>query len=167
VARSIGDHFRAILRPAFERHGFAYAEVLTQWPAIVGAPLAALSAPERIRWPRLPGNEEGSRRRRLGGTLIVRVDQGRAIELQHLTPRIIERINAYYGYGAIAELRIVQGPLPPARRAARAAPPVLDAALAGALDRRLAGVASEPLKGALRRLGTGVAAHRKFGARAA
>ena len=35
-----------------------------------------------------------------------------ALEVQHMSPLILERINQHYGAGSIARLNIVQGPLP-------------------------------------------------------
>ena len=55
---------------------------------------------------------------RPGATLVLRVDGARALDVQYKARQIIERINAYFGYAAVAELRIVQAPmrqLPPAR----------------------------------------------------
>ena len=77
---------------------------MTRWAEIVGPSLGATSLPEKLSFP--PG-------KRRGGTLIVRVEGGIALELQHLTPQVIERVNAYFGYGAVEKIVIRQGPLPP------------------------------------------------------
>ena len=34
-----------------------------------------------------------------------------ALEIQHLAPQIIDRLNSYYGHAAIARLNIIQGPV--------------------------------------------------------
>ena len=39
-----------------------------------------------------------------------RVDGPRAIELQHRSDQILERLNVYFGYRAIAQLRFLQAP---------------------------------------------------------
>lgn len=162
MSKRLWHHFAGLTRATFERYGFAYAEILSQWPAIVGTELAAISRPERLRWPRQPPEEAapGTRRpaRKLGGVLVVRVSDGRALEVQHDTPRIIERINSYYGYAAIAELKVIQGPL-----AARAddpprEPPRLDPPAERALDRAVAIIEHDRLRQALHRLGRGVKA---------
>jgi hypothetical protein len=162
MAKHIHKSIPAITRRALERYGFAYAEILSHWPIIVGVPLAAFSAPERIRWPTGPGSQPGSSRRRTGGTLIVRVADGRAVELQHETPRIIDRVNTYYGYEAITHVKFVQGTLPqrsvtaPAQRPAPLAPE-REAVLAqsiGALE-------EGPLRTALEKFGRGALARRK------
>jgi hypothetical protein len=85
------------------------------------------------------------------------VDGGRAIEVQHDSSRIIERINAYYGYEAIAALKIHQ-----TRVKKPASPPPRPAALAPEearrLNARLETIADDRLRAALERLGRGVLA---------
>lgn len=148
--KTLDKEFRALTRAAFARYGFAYADLITQWPAIVGEAIARWSEPERIKWPRAGADE-----RKQGGTLVIRVLPGRGLDLQHETPRIIERINAFYGYAAIASVKIVQGPLT-ARKPPRPALAPLRPAAAQALENRLETVDDPALKEALRRLGQGV-----------
>ncbi len=130
------------------RHGFAQGTLITDWGAIVGADLAAVSQPERLSFP--PG-------KRVGGVLHIRVEGGVATELQHLEPLVLERINGHFGYGAVARLRLVHGPLPrrPERRkpAPDAAP---DPARLATLDDMLAAVEDPEGRAALDRLGTAI-----------
>lgn len=87
----------------------------------------------------------------------MRVAPGLAPEVQHRSPVIIERINGFFGYRAVARLVLVQGP--PVRRTGRPAPPRLRPLRPeerGALDRRLAGIDDPTLREALRRLGEAV-----------
>ena len=95
---------------AIRKRGLAAASVVTDWPRIVGEPLASNSLPERLTVPR--DGENDIRRSRLGGVLHLRVAGAWATEIQHLEPVIVERINRYFGYRAVARLRILQGPLP-------------------------------------------------------
>jgi hypothetical protein len=67
-----------------------------------------------------------SSHRRAGATLVLRVEGPRSLEVQHIAPQLLERINTYFGYSAVAELRIIQGPVrrdtphaPPAREVKR------------------------------------------------
>ena len=46
-----------------------------------------------------------------GATLVLRVEGPAALEVQHQAPQIIERINSYFGYRAIEDIRILQAPL--------------------------------------------------------
>ncbi len=93
-------------------HGFAQADILSQWNAIAGDRLAGLCKPERIKWPRA-----GEQR---GGTMILQATQGRALDVQYAIPALKERVNQFFGYEAITAIKVVQGhdlsktvPVPP------------------------------------------------------
>jgi hypothetical protein len=109
-ARALASFIPQLTRKAFEKHGFATAALLADWDKVVGQEVASCSIPERLKWPRAAGSGEEAEVR-AGATLVLRVDGPRAIELQHASPQIIERINAYFGYRAVAGLRFVQGPI--------------------------------------------------------
>lgn len=145
---TLSKHFREITKAAFARYGFAQADVVANWNAIVGEDLAAVSAPERIRWPRGAAEEA----RRQGGTLVVRAAPGRALELQYEASRIIAAINSFFGYGAVAHLKVMQAvELGTGRRTAPALPekPVC--------EQDVERVEDASLRAALARLGRGVA----------
>lgn len=146
--RPLGALVRRALGPSFGRRGFAHAEILTRWPAIVGEELARNSCPERLIAPR------GS----AGGTLRIRVEGGFATELQHLESEVVERVNTYFGYSAVARLALIQGPLPVSDSAPRRAVRALQAGETAALERALAGTADDRLRAALAALGRSVIA---------
>jgi hypothetical protein len=148
--KTLDKPFRDLTQAVFARYGFAYGELLSQWASIVGQATAQAYKPERISWPR----QAGEARQRLGGTLVVRAAPGRGLELQYEIPRLIERINAFYGYGAITAIKIRQVSILSPRPATRPRP-VLGAAQAAALETELESITDENLRAALRRLGTG------------
>src|SRR5215475_13323440 len=121
--KAVGSFLPALTRKAFEKYGFSTAALVTDWGTIVGRELAASTAPERLKWPRALAPTDGDENRsqgRRGATLVLRVDGGLSLDVQHKARQIIERINAYFGYAAVAELRILQGPVGPEPSAARA-----------------------------------------------
>lgn len=122
--------------------GFAASEVITHWRHIVGARLAAVSAPTRLRQPRGPG----------GGVLEITVDGPLALEIQHCAPQIVEAVNAYCGFRAVERLKLVRGRLP---EAAPPPPPPrpLDDAARAAIDRAVATIGDDNLRRALAGLG--------------
>ncbi|PKP78145.1 MAG: DUF721 domain-containing protein [Alphaproteobacteria bacterium HGW-Alphaproteobacteria-3] len=148
----IGARVLAVARSAFVKRGFQEAHVLAHWPEIVGQGLAEFSAPEKLVFPRGSG-DDGGKGRRSGATLTIRVDGPVAVEIRHLEPQIIERINSYYGYGAVARLKLIQGPLPqkprPRFRRIRPLRPEERAALVQGLEK----IEEPALKEALERLG--------------
>ena len=102
-----------VTRPLGRRRGLADARLMAEWAAVVGPQLAAESLPERLV----------RRRDGAGGTLTIRVDGPMALELQHLAPLVIERLNAYFGYRAIERIVLRQAPVPrPAGEPRRPAP---------------------------------------------
>lgn len=145
--RALAASLPQAARKSLRSHGFAEAGVVTDWPTIVGPLLSAHSAPQRLSFPR------GSR---LDGTLHVLVSGPFSTELQHLEPMVIERINGYFGYRAIARLRLVQGVLPrpkARRREEQPGPePALDPVDAAALEK----IEAPELRAALERLGKAV-----------
>jgi hypothetical protein len=149
--RAIGAEIPRIAGAALGKRGFGEAQLVTQWEAVIGAELAEKLTPERLTFPR------GERR---NGTLRLRVASAFATEAQHLEPVLIERINAFFGYGAVARLAFTQGPpltAPPPQAPLRK----LSAEEQRAVDARVAGVADPDLRAALARLGSAVAGSRR------
>jgi len=155
--KAVGSMVPGLTRKAFERFGFSTASLLTDWARIVGADLARYTAPDRLKWPRgRDSADDDAGPERQGATLVLRVDLGRAIDIQYKARQIIERINAHFGYRAVAEIRIIQAPvegaLPPAPMAPRPE---------RAFDRTetsplLAAVTDDGLRAALERMQTGL-----------
>lgn len=116
-ALAVGAYVPAVARAAFESHGFPSIAVLSDWPEIIGEEHAAFTAPERLIWPRNADRDPtdskayGTTHRRGGATLVIRVDGPRALEVQHMAHQLMERVNVYFGYRAVAEIRLVQGPV--------------------------------------------------------
>lgn len=109
AARAIGSLVPKLTAQAFSRYGFHSAEILAAWPRIAGAELAAITAPERIRWPR--GDTAVDEPAGSAATLVLRTEPAHALDVEYRAPEIIDRINRYFGYRAVAELKIVQAPL--------------------------------------------------------
>lgn len=159
TAKAVGSFLPALTTKAFQKYGFSAVSLIMDWPAIAGRELAQFTAPERLKWPRAVehADEEGASAPpgRRGATLILRVDGAKALNVQYSARQIIERINAYFGYAAVAELRVVQAPIaaaPPARGENRRA--------AEPLTHEVAGVADTGLRNALARLGGEIRAGR-------
>jgi hypothetical protein len=149
--RALGAEIPRIAGAALGKRGFGEAQLITQWEAVIGQDLAEKLSPERISFPR------GERR---NGTLRLRVASAFATEAQHLEPVLIERINAFFGYGAVARLALVPGPPLSAKPAPRRWRK-LSVEVQRAIDARVAGVADPELRAALSRLGAAVAGNRR------
>jgi hypothetical protein len=124
TARPVGAYASRALTPAARARGFAATAILSEWTAIVGSELAQFTMPDRVVWPRRREEDDEALprgRRGEGAVLVLRVEGPRAIEVQHRSGQILERVNAYFGYRAVAELRILQAPV--TRKAPRSPSP--------------------------------------------
>lgn len=86
------------IRKAGETRGFAISRLLTHWPEVAGAELAALTRPVKVGYTR-----EG-----LGATLTVLVAPAAAPMVEMRKERLREKVNAVYGYNAIARIHLTQ-----------------------------------------------------------
>jgi hypothetical protein len=155
-ARPIADLVGGMLGPAAKKRGFASIDLFAYWPEIVGSGFADHTQPERLNWPRRldDGGEHGFE----PATLTVRCEGARALLLQYEEQAIVERINAIFGFRAVAKLRIVQKPI--VRIGLNRPKPLGTLSEAGerALRDEVAGVADDGLREALLKLGRAVKA---------
>ncbi|MDP7543179.1 MAG: DciA family protein [Alphaproteobacteria bacterium] len=151
---ALGTMVSKVTMPLYRKRGFAEASILSDWPVIVGKRFAAVTLPEKLTFPK--GEKQD-------GLLHVRVDGPLATELQHLEPQIVERINGYFGYHAVARLKLVQGPVPPlSKPAAAQPPPQADARTRRAISEMTTDIADEGLRTALADLGCAVSAEQEW-----
>jgi hypothetical protein len=147
--RPLADIAAAPIAEALQQAGFAATEVITRWDEIVGEDLAQRSSPIRIAWPRRPqGAAEPE-----PGTLHVRVEAPFALEVQHLAPVIIERVNAFFGWRCVTGLRLTQVPMRPRKRPAEPPRPPADE---NRLSKAVSGFEDEGLRQAVARFGRAV-----------
>lgn len=89
---------REPIRKAGESRGFAITRLLTHWPEIAGRDLAGLCRPVKVSYG------QGG----LGATLSVLASGAAAPLVQMQLPMLKERVNACYGYAAIARIKVTQ-----------------------------------------------------------
>jgi len=148
-ARPLADLAAGVLKDSFARQGFASRELVTSWPEIVGSDIALCAEPLKIQWPRPLEGEAAE-----PGTLVLRVEGPAALEIQHLSGVILERVNRFFGWQAVVRLAIRQAPI---GRRARPEPPRIDAEKAGKIAETLDGsIEDEALRQALGRLGAAI-----------
>jgi hypothetical protein len=147
-AKPLRDIVGKVVGQSFTRQGFASAELVTRWGEIAGAEIAAHSEPIKIQWTRPADGEE-----REPGTLILRVEGPAAIEIQHLTNVICERVNRFLGWRAVARLALRQAPL---RRDERKGVRRVDFAATARVAETLSDIGDDDLKNALARLGAAI-----------
>src|SRR5437763_16811849 len=118
----LGDVFAA----AYAKQGFAARELVTRWAEIAGPEIAAHAEPLKIQWPRpVEGQPQEP------ATLVLRVDGPMALEIQHASDVVLQRVNRFFGWSAVGRLALRQATL--SRRGGPTAPPA-PADAAGARD---------------------------------
>ena len=147
-ARPLADVLRNTIKDAFAKQGFAATELVTRWPEIVGPEISAHCEPEKIQWPRPYGSDDQQ-----PGALVLRVEGPTAIEIQHLSTIILERVNRFFGWQAVTDLRLRQAPL---GRREKPKPPAMDHEAAERIASSLTDISDEKLRQALARLGAAI-----------
>jgi protein-disulfide isomerase len=131
------------------------AKLRNDWQAIVGPDLARCTEPEALIAGR--GGKAGAKMLRL------KVAGAAALEVQHMSGQIVERVNAYFGHRQIDDIRLMQGAI-----ARKAGPkPIVKPApeLVSRMAAKAADVQDPELRAALARLGARIAAAGKTGRR--
>jgi hypothetical protein len=150
----LADLLDSAIGPILATKGFAASDVVVGWPEIVGPRLAAHCEPMRMRWPRRPAGvvEDAPSE---PATLEIRVEGAFALELQHLVPVIVERVNTRYGWRCVGRVVLKQGPVGRDRVAPAPPPPPDERSVAAARD-VVGDVEDDALREALVRLGAGI-----------
>lgn len=152
-SRPLADLVAATIDPLAAKQGFGESALILNWPDIVGPRFGAHSEPLALQWQRRL--DKSGARRSEPATLVLRVESAFALDVQHSTELLIERVNAHLGWRCVGRIVIKQGPLakatPRARRGAAPTEAALKAA-AAACPR----IEDEGLREALIRLGARV-----------
>lgn len=162
-AKAIGPQVSALLKPLQEGKGaaaqFVSPALLAAWPEIVGERLAGLCMPVQMKAKpksrsrhKKPGDD--------GAVLEVRADPSIKIDLDYGQALLVERINAFFGYCAVANLKVLAKPMAQAADALNddgsavpnpPSPQAIETAHAAA-----AAIEDDALRGALEKLGAAV-----------
>ena len=114
-ATVIGGDAKTAAAAAFTRAGFSDPTLVLRWNEMAGPEVARLAQPLKF--------SDGP----AGGTLTLRAAPGAALFLAHEKRALCERINAFLGRAAVAQLKFSQGALPlrpPPPKAQKAAGPL-------------------------------------------
>lgn len=143
--RAIGGLTQRLTSDIAKGRGASIARLRADWSAIVGADLAAVTWPDALN----------AGRGRTGKVLRLYVVGAAALEVQHKTGQVVERVNAYYGHRMVDAVRVVQGVMPRRRglSEAQAPAPAPDPGLVSEMSERVKSVEDPELRAALARLG--------------
>lgn len=150
--RQISELIGGLVDPLLQQRAGMTMQLVLAWEDIVGATHAEYSRPEKLEWPRQISEDDAF----MPATLKIACDGARSIYLQHEAGLIIERINGFFGFGAIDRIRIVQKPIRVQDKPRRKPPQQLSQAQQTRLSEMLEGVEDEKLRAALKKMGEGV-----------
>ena len=94
--RSFGSTLPRGVKGILKRNGYNYSEIVSKWNELVGKNISDISYPKSIKV------DENTRT----GTLIVGVKRGNEINVEYSKEQIITKINSYFGYKLISNVRL-------------------------------------------------------------
>ena len=138
-----------VFKDAYAKQGFAARELVTRWAEIAGPEIAAHAEPLKMQWPRpVEGQPQEP------ATLVLRVEGPMALEIQHSSDVILQRVNRFFGWSAVGKLALRQAPL--SRPGRRSPPQKVDPKDVAEIEETLSSVEDEQLRAALARLGAAI-----------
>ena len=138
-----------VFSDAYAKQGFAARELVTRWAEIAGPEISAHSEPLKIQWPRpVEGQPQEP------ATLVLRVDGPMALEIQHASDALLQRVNRFFGWSAVGRLALRQAPLSRRDRTPRSR--ALDPKSVAKVEETLSAIEDEELRAALARLGASI-----------
>src|SRR6202142_1725523 len=160
--RPLSEFMGAALSDTLKTQGFASTEIIARWADIAGPEIPANSEPMKINWPRANASGDLSEDAPEPATLVLRVEGPAALEIQHLSAVILERVSRFFGWQANGRVALRQGPPrrppppPPPPREPPPPPPPLDREVPARIAASLPAIEDETLRQALARLGAAI-----------
>jgi hypothetical protein len=147
-AKPLSLLLKDVFSDAYAKQGFAARELVTRWAEIAGTEIARHSEPLKMQWPRpVEGQPQEP------ATLILRVEGPAALEIQHSSDVILQRVNRFFGWSAVGRLALRQAPLSRKKPTRRSAP---DPKSVAEVAKTLSAVEDDELRDALARLGAAI-----------
>ena len=94
--RPFGNTLPRGVKGILKKNGYNYSEIIGKWNMLVGKDVASCSYPKSIKMKKGDSN----------GTLILAIKRGDEINIEYSKSEIINKINSYFGYKLINEIRL-------------------------------------------------------------
>ena len=94
--RSFGNTLPRGVKGILKKNGYNYSEIISKWSTLLGKDISNCCYPKSIKMKK--GN--------LNGTLILQVKRGDEIQIEYSKKEIIDKINSYFGYKLIDEIKL-------------------------------------------------------------
>ena len=94
--RPFGNVLPRGVKGILKKSGYNYSEIISKWNLLVGRDISNYCYPKSIKMTR------GDR----SGILILSVERGNEIDVEYSKKEIINKVNSYFGYKLINEIRL-------------------------------------------------------------
>ena len=94
--RPFGNTLPRGVRGILKKNGYNYSEIISKWNMLVGKDISSYSFPKSIKMKKGESN----------GTLLLAIKRGNEINIEYSKKEIINKINSYFGYKLINEIRL-------------------------------------------------------------
>ena len=94
--RPFGNTLPRSVKGILKKNGYNYSEIISKWNLLVGREISNCCYPKSIKMTR--GNKSG--------TLILSIERGNEINVEYSKKEIINKVNSYFGYRLINEIRL-------------------------------------------------------------
>ena len=94
--RAFGSTLPRGIKGILKKNGFNYSEIISKWNILVGKDISDFSYPKSIKMTKKNSN----------GTLVLAVKRGNEITIEYSKKKIIDKINSYFGYQLINEIKL-------------------------------------------------------------
>ena len=94
--RPFGNTLPRGLKGVLKKSGYNYSEIISKWSILVGKDISNCAYPKSIKMKK--GNSNG--------TLVLGIKRGDEIQIEYSKKEIIDKINSYFGYKLIDEVKL-------------------------------------------------------------
>jgi len=101
-SRFIGSSLKSVISPICKKYGLASADLVLEWPKVVGEEVAKHCRVEKVIFP------DGAK---FNGCLYLQTSSVMAAAMNYRSEAIIERVNQYYGYRAVRTIKFFHKPV--------------------------------------------------------
>ena len=95
--RSFGNTLPRGLKGILKKNGYNYSEIISKWSMLVGKEISNYAHPKSIKM----------KKKDSGSTLLIAIKRGNEINIEYSKSEIINKINSYFGYKLIDEIKII------------------------------------------------------------
>ena len=97
--KKVGNSLPKIIDKNIKKKNFIEISLIKKWREIIGDDIAKFCWPIKIRFSEINN---------LNGIIFLKTMRGKSMEIEFKNEEIIEKLNQYFGYKAIAKISVVQ-----------------------------------------------------------